>query len=515
MMKRIVIMILMLVVMFSLFGKTAEDYIKSAQAIENIDIFKAIEIMEEASEEFPKNADVLSLYGLMVSKGAGQASMLKAEGMVSKAEKIFTQALKIEPNHKDAILSRGILRVNVPKFFNKLSKGIEDLENIVSRPGLSNDDYLLASYYLGLGHEKKRESEKAVEYYKNIVRYGADSPFYQDSLKRLEQLTNKSAEELIPSKDMEVQADKFIEQEDYLKAYEILTEATKQDSSNIDLYLKYLNVIRVVSQQGYDERTYNDVAFMTDLAFNVAHTLRRIVELMPENEDFRLLKAEVLSQLPFFVKSLEEARDETEWIINNSMLGKNVRSATALKKRIEARIERKTLTDQFVDSEDLSQKEQLIAKMQFDKTEAEEPEGMSTKVTLSLGFGDYIAPQTAVWVEDMKGNYVASIYVSGFSAAIKEKQVHLPTWAKKSVFEDSIVKITGASIDSGKHIFYWNNRDKENRLLTRGDYYVIAEVSHWPHANYSIQKVKLSLGGKSFYQSTKGDLVISELKVEY
>ena len=69
-------------VMQALFGETPEEYITSAKAIEEIDIFKAIEIMEKAAKKYPKNADVLSFYGLMVSKGAGQANLLKAGGMV-------------------------------------------------------------------------------------------------------------------------------------------------------------------------------------------------------------------------------------------------------------------------------------------------------------------------------------------------------------------------------------------------------------------------------------------------
>ena len=279
--------------------------------------------------------------------------------------------------------------------------------------------------------------------------------------------------------------------------------------------MKYLNVIRVVSEDGYDEKTYEEVAFMSDLAFNVAYTLRRIVAMMPDNEDFHLLKAEVLSQLPFFVKSLDEAKEEALWVINNSSNSDNIQSAEKIKTRVEERTQRMELTDRFIASVSEKEKEKLVTKMQFDKTEAKKPEGMLTEVTLSLGFGDYIAPQTAVWVEDDKGNFIAPIYISAFRANIKEKQFHLPTLSKKSNFDDSLVKVTGASIDSGKHIFYWDNKDTEGNLLMRGDYYVYAEVSHWPHANYSIKKVKLSLGGKSYRQTTKGDWIISELKVEY
>ena len=38
-----------------------------------------------------------------------------------------------------------------------------------------------------------------------------------------------------------------------------------------------------------------------------------------------------------------------------------------------------------------------------------------------LGFRDELEPQTAVWIEDREGNFVRTIYVSGFSGHVKEK----------------------------------------------------------------------------------------------
>lgn len=514
-MKKMILIGILILMNISLFSESPEEYITSAKSFERSDIFKAIDIMERAAEEYPENVDVLSFYGLMVSKGSGQASMLKAGAMVYKAESIFGQALDIDSSHKNARLWRGILRVNVPKFFNKLSKGIADLDDIAQRPGLSNDDYLVTSYYLAFANQRKGNDEKAIEYYKNIVRYGSDSQFYQDSLKQLQELTGKSSVDVEAKDKLQSQADAFINAGKYHKAYQILTEATKQDTTDIDLYLKYLNVIQVVSHNGYDEKVYDDVAFMTDLAFNVAYALNRIVILMPDNEDFRLLKAQVLSQLLFFVQSLQEAENEVNWILVNSNNQDNIKHAKDIQASINNRIERRSLTDQFLATEDEEVKNNLVKQMQYDNTNREEPQGLATKITLSLAFADYIAPQTAVWIEDIEGNYLTTVYISAFSANIKEKQVHLPKWAKSSQFEDAIVRVTGASIDSGKHVFYWDNKDAKGKLLSNGDYFVCAEVSHWPHANYSLQKVKLTLGGKSYRQTTQGDYLISELKVEY
>lgn len=514
-MKKILVIMILAFVTMNLFSKTAQEFIDSASAIESSDLFEAIDIMEEAYDQYPENADILSVYALMLSKGAGQVNFFKAGMLSSKAEKLFDKALELEPNHKNAILWRGILRINLPKFLGKLNKGIADLEKSYSRPGIDNDDYLVSSYFLGHAYLKNGDSEKAESFFKNIIRYGRDSQFYEDSRIQLSKLTDENLDELENSEDLQAQADQYLAEDDYINAYKLLSQATKQDTTDIELYLTYLGVIRNISENGYDENTYEDVAFMSDLAFNVSHALTRIVAIMPDNEDFHLLKAQVLSQLPFFVRSLEESNKEALWIIANSSNEENISSAKEIQKSVEARLNRMQLTDLYVASDNLKEKESLTKKMLFDKTTAKEPKGMHTRINLTLAFADYIPPQTALWVEDSKGNFIAPIYVSGFSAAAKEKQVHLPTWAKKSKFDDSIVKVTGASIDSGKHTFYWDNKDTQGEQLMRGDYYVFAEVSHWPHANYSLQKVKLSLGGKSYRQSTKGDLIISELKVEY
>jgi hypothetical protein len=237
--------------------------------------------------------------------------------------------------------------------------------------------------------------------------------------------------------------------------------------------------------------------------------------LLPNSEDFRLLKAQVLSQLPFFVNSLEDAQEECLWIIENSKSDSNIELAKEIQRSILKRKTRKKLTDSFVASESQNEKQALVKDMQFDESQAKRPETSHCQISLSLGFGDYIAPQTAIWVEDLQGNYITSLYVSGFSANVKEKQVHLPRWAKKSEFENTIVRVTGASIDSGKHTFYWDYKDSKGKLLTSGDYLIYAEVAHWPHANYSLQKVQVSLGDKSYLQVTKGDLVITELMVKY
>lgn len=179
----------------NIFASTAEEYINSARSLENSNISKAVEIMEEANDKYPDNADVLSVYALMLSRQAGQVNFLKAGMISSKAEKTFEKALTLEPNHKNAILWRGILRVNLPKFLGKLDKGIADLEKTFSKADFNNDDYLVSSYFLGHAYLKKDDSERAKEFFNNVIREGDSSQFYEDSVLQLQKLTDKEPEE--------------------------------------------------------------------------------------------------------------------------------------------------------------------------------------------------------------------------------------------------------------------------------------------------------------------------------
>ena len=190
-MKKSLLLIFVLLLTLNLFATTAQEYIESAQALEESDVFQAIKVMEEAADEFPNNADILSFYGLLVSKGAGQVNFLKAGGMASKAEKIFAQALLIQPKHKKALLGRGILRVNVPKFLGKLDQGIADLEEALALSEIASEDYLVGSYFLGSGYLKQENTAKAKHFFQIIVDYGPGYPFYEDSLQQLEELTGR------------------------------------------------------------------------------------------------------------------------------------------------------------------------------------------------------------------------------------------------------------------------------------------------------------------------------------
>ena len=124
-------------------------------------------------------------------------------------------------------------------------------------------------------------------------------------------------------------------------------------------------------------------------------------------------------------------------------------------------------------------------------------------VTFHLGFMDELAPQTAVWIEDEKGNFVKTLYVSGFSGYAKEKQVNLFDWSAKSEFETD--GTTGASIDWGKHTYAWDLTDHDGNKVKKGMYNVRVEVSWWPSMQYGKTAAMIKVGGKE--QKVKAEKV--------
>lgn len=78
------------------------------------------------------------------------------------------------------------------------------------------------------------------------------------------------------------------------------------------------------------------------------------------------------------------------------------------------------------------------------------------------------SPQTVLWIETDKGEYVRTVYVSGFSGYAKDAQVVLPNWASGSNFIDADVT-TSPSIDLGEHFYVWDLSDHTDKGIHKGN----------------------------------------------
>ena len=100
-------------------------------------------------------------------------------------------------------------------------------------------------------------------------------------------------------------------------------------------------------------------------------------------------------------------------------------------------------------------------------------------------------PQTAVWIENKDGNFVKTVYVSGFSGFAKEKQANLSDWADASDFSGADA-VTAASIDVGHYIYVWDLKDCEGNQVKAGDLVLRVEVAYWPSLEYQSRYRQMS-----------------------
>ncbi|MDO9577171.1 MAG: DUF2271 domain-containing protein [Candidatus Cloacimonadales bacterium] len=498
-----------------LFAGNVGEMIQLAEAAANAgNLEQAAEIMKRATETDTNSADAFAYYGLYLSKLAGQAGPLKATVLSEKSFKQFKIALELEPGHVNATLYRGILSVNLPKFFGKLEQGIADLEFIQNRYGQNQQLYMVSSYYLGIGTRKNGEEEKAKAYFKFVVLYGKDTQFYADAKAQLEELSTESTQE--ESGNNYQKAMQFLEENQLKEAVYHFRLAARQDTTNLELYLIYARTLGALAGQGYDETIGEDVTARAVIAHEVFEVLSRCVELAPGNDEILLLRGSVAINLPFFVNSLDTGIEDMTYLSQNGKTDEIKGQASYLLKEGLEKKRIYKLAETGYNAATEEEKQQLLT--QFIPTqspiEQEQPQGDHLQIELVLGYRDQIAPQTAVWIEDETGNYLKTIYISGFAAHVKEQQIHLPRWAESSEFRQ-LDAVTGASIDCGKHILYWDFTDFAGNKVSGKKFVLRTEICHWPHVQYHNQSLEIDLAKSDQFQITETNFLIPELKATW
>jgi hypothetical protein len=140
-------------------------------------------------------------------------------------------------------------------------------------------------------------------------------------------------------------------------------------------------------------------------------------------------------------------------------------------------------------------------------------EAPRVEISFTLSYQDELAPQTAVWVEDSKGDYVKTIYVSGFAGNVGDKQVTLGTWGTSSGFETDAN--TGASIDVGNHAYAWDLTRSGGGTASPGTYTVRVETFYWPSMAYEIAEARVDVGDDPDANVVESGTLIPHLRVAY
>ena len=470
---------------------------------------EATSMMKEVVDAHPESADAHAQYGSYLSQRAGQASMMQAGMLTNKAFTQFNEALTLEPGHMNALLNRGILGVSVPKFLNKLKQGITDLENVQTNHGSDQRLYMVTSYYLGIGQQKAGNLEAAKAALKFVVTYGRDTQFYEQSKVIYDELS----EEDEASSGSYDQGMKCMEKGDIQTAVEHFRQAAKQNPENLELHLLLAQTLGSIAEQGYDESIQDDVTGRAGIANEVFEVLSHCVELAPSDEEIRFLRGSVAINLPFFVNSLETGIQDLTYLAENASSQEMRSKANYLKEQAILTRKVNELAEEGYQAETERDREELLPK--FVETESPiqqtPPEGDYLEVNIRLGYRDQIEPQTAIWIEDNSGNYLKTLYVSGFAAHVKEKQQHLPQWADKSKFK-GVAAVTSASINCGKHTFYWDFTDNDGNILHEKELVICAEICHWPHVQYSKQELKVNLAEGNEFKLSSRDFLIPEIE---
>ena len=306
------------------------------------------------------------------------------------------------------------------------------------------------------------------------------------------------------------------EAKQYEEAKKALKEAIKIDESNAEAYKWLVLTLREIFAKGYDEKIYENADYLRNLAFEAYRALDKAVSLAPEDGEIRLLRGIAGVEMPFFVQKLDQGIDDLNRVLRSDVSDST--KAEALhwlgkayqKKAMSYWIKVVSQNPNSKESKAIFDRMRPAVK-RFDLSQYQPP---VLAIDFILGFRDELEPQTAVWIEDKDGNFVKTIYVSGFSGHAKEREVRLPKWANSSKFVD-VDTVTGASINVGHHIYVWDLKDSLGRRVTAGEYVVKVEVAYWPSMQYQLVSAAVNL-------EEKGDQIIVEqgkfvpyLKVNY
>ncbi len=117
---------------------------------------------------------------------------------------------------------------------------------------------------------------------------------------------------------------------------------------------------------------------------------------------------------------------------------------------------------------------------------SEVPSFESGKLSITLEYekqSGYASNQYAVWIEDMYGNYIDTLYATRYTAngGYKNRPDSIPTWVEKSGLADmkksEVDAVAGATPDSGIQTYTWDLADADGGIVPDGEYKFFVEGS--------------------------------------
>ncbi len=321
---------------------------------------------------------------------------------------------------------------------------------------------------------------------------------------------------------------------DYMEARQILSRAASIDSMNAKVFHLLTETYIAEAQRGYSEKIHEDPNYQTQLVLSIFENMNRAIELSPEDPELRFLRGAYTINMPVFAAfwerlgwNMDMARAITDLMVDDDFTGMIGQAMEDLRLVVRSEASEgmkaeayyflglahrnlglqywQTLTKDFRDSESAKRVWTFMSPEGY-WPDPESVSGERVLVRFNIAFESDIPPQTAVWVEDSEGTFVKTLYVSGFSGNVKQRQVVLPAWGSISEFETN--NTTGASISMGRHLFAWDCTDGNGERVKDGSYTIWAEVHHWPSMHYQSASASVSVGGSAETKVvSEGDLV--------
>jgi tetratricopeptide (TPR) repeat protein len=527
------IVVSLMIFAFTTQAKSLKEYIEEAKVNQNSGkIAEAVKIMEKAIEEYPDNSSAYAYLGLYTGMQAGETKdMAKAGELAFKSFGQLDKAVSLDSLNRVARLHRGIMGVSVPEFLGKLDNAVKDLEFIIKiyqkTPEKVSKEILVQTYnFLGEGYEKKGKIDKANIAWKKVIELDPESDLAEKAKKHLtENLTTptrapevKTTEPIkyINPKELIKSGKSHLEKGECEKAVEVFKKLVEIEPKNLEAYTYLAKALGCLAEKGYDENIYENTDYMSGIAFGVMNTLDKAIDLAPENPDIRLLRGSVGVHMPFFLGKLTQSIEDLNMVLE-SKADKSKKAEALYYLGIAHQKKTMEYWDKVIADYPSTEASKMVLEGMRPKVKRIDPSKFKdpvVSVDFVLGFQDGLAPQTAVWIEDKNGKFVKTLYVSGFSGHVKEKQLWLKEWAASSKYIDADA-VTAASIDVGQYIYLWDLKDYNGKSVKSGEYVVKVEVSSWPSMEYQLASVPIEIGGKEKRSATEEGNVIPSLVVTY
>jgi hypothetical protein len=469
----------------------------------------AAAIMDSAVQKFPNDVEALSYFGLFAMQAAGQTKEFMQQGQwANKSWQALEKACALDSTYVRARYYRGLMGANAPEFLGWLDKGASDLEYVRRRmaartDGLPDRDRIGALQNLAAAMRKKKNTAGLKTALGQLLLLAPDSEPGKKAHAELERLLEESAPEPVvqpaalsmSTRDWMSKAKALLDQGRMREGIRACDEAIKTDSTSLSLILSVSNAVQKAVSAGYGRFIYDDQEARTLLAFEMVKVLDRAYALAPNDPTVRLRRGIIDVMMPFFVGKLDQGIGDLTWVSENApqdSLKSEALFWLGYAYRQKGLNCWNTVAVEYKDQKAFKTVLNTLAPAvsRLDPDTLRKP---VVVVEFALGFQDFLAPQTAVWIEDREGRHVRTLYVSGFSGFVREKQVVLPVWAQQSQFAGADA-VTSASIDAGQYAFAWNCMDLTGKRVPDGRYTVRVETTFWPTMKMETASLALAIG---------------------